>query len=242
MRTDRRPALVCFGDSITLGTIGAAYPARLEPLLPQARVVNAGVNGDTVVNLLRRVQRDLIALRPAAVFVQIGLNDFASAYGEHPHRAYYHAFKHVHTRLTIPRFVARYRQLIGQIRAQTGASIALGTLTLFGEELESPVQIYLDAYSHAVRALAAQEGCGLVDLRAAFTAAVGAAPYAGPEYHIWTPVQDWARIGLRGADYETLRARRGYLLLVDGVHLSAAGADLAAQTIAPVVRELLAAR
>jgi hypothetical protein len=45
----RQKTLVCFGDSPTEG-------AR-ERLPAAVRVINAGINGDTTINLLRRYQR-----------------------------------------------------------------------------------------------------------------------------------------------------------------------------------------
>src|SRR4051794_36770435 len=56
--------LVCFGDSLTEGAIGASYVDLLRVRLPLAvRVINAGINGDTTLNLLRRVERDVVSHR-----------------------------------------------------------------------------------------------------------------------------------------------------------------------------------
>jgi hypothetical protein len=79
----------------------------------------------------------------------------------------------------------------------------------------------------------------LIDLRAAFRAAIAADPRDGPRYHIWTPLLDWGAIRWRGRSYADLGARRGYRLLCDGAHLSAAGAALVAESMLPCVRELL---
>lgn len=236
-----RRTLVCFGDSLTQGTIGASYVERLRAALPEARVVNAGVNGDTVLNLLRRVERDVVALRPDAVTILIGLNDLGTAYGELALRCYYGLGKHVWVRLTPARFGRAYRHLLAVLRRRTSARVALCTLTTLGEDPADPAQALVDAYAAVVRALAVQEGLPLIDLRAAFLAAMRADPRPGPPYRIWTPLRDWGAIALRGASYPTLGARRGYRLLCDGAHLGAAGADLVVATMLPTVRKLLAA-
>jgi acyl-CoA thioesterase I len=74
--------LVCFGDSLTEGVIGASYIDMLCERLPGARIVNAGINGDTTLNLLRRVERDVVPWHPDLIVLFVGLNDVGSAYGE----------------------------------------------------------------------------------------------------------------------------------------------------------------
>jgi lysophospholipase L1-like esterase len=231
--------LVCFGDSLTEGVIGASYVELLRKRLPGAHIVNAGINGDTTLNLLRRVERDVAPHRPDLVVVLVGLNDVGTAYGEPALRPYYRVMKRVGMAITPQRFARLYRQLIAALRACTGAQLALCTLTTLGERPDDPIQITIDAYSTIVRALAFQERLPLIDVRAAFRAAIHADPHDGPPYHIWTPVLDWGAIRWRGRSYADLGARRGYHLLCDGVHLSAAGAALVAETMLPYVRDML---
>jgi len=232
--------LVCFGDSLTEGAIGVSYVELLRQRLPPAvRVINAGINGDTTINLLRRVERDVVPYRPDLIVLLVGLNDLSTAYGWRSNRAYYRAIKRVHVELTPARFAALYRQLIARLHERTGAKLALCTLTTVGERLDHPFQAYLDAYSTIIRALAEQEQLQLIDLRSAFRAALAEQPRDGPAYHIWTPLLDWAVIGLRGRTYADLTARRGYRLLCDGAHLADAGAALVAETMLPVLQEML---
>ena len=73
--------VVAFGDSITEG-YGVqridAYPAQLERALTakgiSAKVVNAGVSGDTTNNALDRVD-SVIAAKPSLVILEFGGND-----------------------------------------------------------------------------------------------------------------------------------------------------------------------
>src|SRR5258708_25680319 len=65
--------VVFFGDSLTEGTNGASYlrllaeRVRAEQALAAVELVNAGVGGDTVVNLLRRMERAVVAQAPDGV-------------------------------------------------------------------------------------------------------------------------------------------------------------------------------
>ncbi len=70
--------IVCFGDSLTQG-FGApahsSYPATLAKLANRA-VINAGIEGDTSGEALKRVQVDVLDKDPMLVIVEFGANDF----------------------------------------------------------------------------------------------------------------------------------------------------------------------
>ena len=78
---DPRPAILCFGDSITAGfglEPGQAYPELLQKDLDaqglKYRVVNMGVSGDTTQDGAGRMQLAL-AEKPAIVLLELGGND-----------------------------------------------------------------------------------------------------------------------------------------------------------------------
>jgi len=77
----RVPVILDFGDSLTAGyglPAGQAFPARLEAWLHQqgieARVVNAGVSGDTTAGGLSRLDWALTD-KPDLVILALGAND-----------------------------------------------------------------------------------------------------------------------------------------------------------------------
>jgi len=232
--------LLCFGDSLTEGAIGASYVDILRGRLPAAiRVINAGINGDTTINLLRRFKRDVVPYRPDLIVILVGLNDLTTAYGWPSNRAYYRFIKRVPIALTPALFARAYQRLIDELRQHTSAQLALCTLTTVGEQPGNAFQIYIDAYSTIIRALAERERLPLIDLRRAFQAALLEDPRDGPPYHIWTPVLDTATIGLSRRSYADLGAQRGYRLLCDGAHLAEAGAALVAETMLPFLEQTL---
>ena len=79
--------IVAFGSSSTEGigasTLAAAYPARLEVALKRAlphltdgvSVLNRGIGGEAVDDMVRRLDRDVLAARPHLVIWQTGSND-----------------------------------------------------------------------------------------------------------------------------------------------------------------------
>jgi len=77
--------IVALGSSSTAGSgasgIRAAYPTRLQVELGERLgvaidVVNKGVGGEIAREMVERLKRDVIALRPALVIWQTGTNDF----------------------------------------------------------------------------------------------------------------------------------------------------------------------
>jgi acyl-CoA thioesterase-1 len=113
---DKRPLIVCFGDSLTagLGTEpGKSYPDYLQTDLDakgyQYRVVNEGVSGNTTKDGLQRVD-SIVALKPAIVVVEFGGNDGLRGFRIEDSRA-------------------NLDQIVGTLKA-AGAKIVLAGITL----------------------------------------------------------------------------------------------------------------
>jgi acyl-CoA thioesterase I len=78
---DKRPLIVCFGDSLTAGygaEFGKSYPDYLQADLDARgyhyRVVNEGISGNTTKDGVERVDT-IVAMKPAVVVVEFGGND-----------------------------------------------------------------------------------------------------------------------------------------------------------------------
>ncbi|SFP86031.1 arylesterase [Sphingomonas rubra] len=78
------PVVLAFGDSLTAGyglpsdqSFAAQLQAALRRTRPAARVINAGVSGDTTASALARLPRVLSGLsaRPDLAIVELGAND-----------------------------------------------------------------------------------------------------------------------------------------------------------------------
>ncbi|MDD5282334.1 MAG: GDSL-type esterase/lipase family protein [Candidatus Omnitrophica bacterium] len=71
-------SIICFGDSITFG-YGAApgedYPTALGKMV-KLTVINAGVDGDTSLAGLERLEQDVLSKKPRLVIVEFCGNDF----------------------------------------------------------------------------------------------------------------------------------------------------------------------
>jgi acyl-CoA thioesterase I len=78
---DKRPLIVCFGDSLTAGygtDPGKSYPDYLQTDLDARgyhyRVVNEGISGNTTKDGVERIDA-IVAMKPAMVVVEFGGND-----------------------------------------------------------------------------------------------------------------------------------------------------------------------
>jgi acyl-CoA thioesterase I len=80
-KSDTRPLIVCFGDSLTEGhgtEAGQSYPDYLQAALDaqgyRYRVVNEGISGNTTKDGVDRLDH-IVAMKPAVVVVEFGGND-----------------------------------------------------------------------------------------------------------------------------------------------------------------------
>lgn len=80
-RTFFRMKCICFGDSICAGygvRPEQAWVSLLAARLPAWQIINAGCNGDTTADAVRRMARDVLPLSPEVLIVAFGLNDACS--------------------------------------------------------------------------------------------------------------------------------------------------------------------
>jgi len=71
-------SIVCFGDSITFGygaNPGEDYPSVLAKMV-NVPVINAGIDGDTTSEALKRVKSDVLDRSPFLVIIEFSGNDF----------------------------------------------------------------------------------------------------------------------------------------------------------------------
>jgi lysophospholipase L1-like esterase len=70
--------IICFGDSITFGygaNEGEDYPTELAKMVDMP-VINAGIDGDTSVEAMKRLESDVLDREPFLVIIEFAGNDF----------------------------------------------------------------------------------------------------------------------------------------------------------------------
>lgn len=159
--------VVFLGDSITqAGVKPDGYISLLRNSLEQAgrgadfELIGAGISGNKVPDLQKRLDQDVLAKKPDLVFVYIGINDV------------WH-FTHPNT-LKVggtpkDKFEAGLQDVISRIR-NTGARVVLCTPTMIGEKPDgsNAQDPMLEEYAAISRQLAQKNNLPLCDLRKSF--------------------------------------------------------------------------
>ncbi len=149
-----------FGDSITeLGAAPGGYVSLIRSALqaegPAApEILGAGVSGNKVPDLEARLEQDVLIHHPSVVVIFIGINDVW-------HWALFN------NGTTKERYERGMKTLVRTI-LDRGARVILCTPTAIGEKSVNPQDPLLDDYATVTRNVAADAGCSLCDLRAAF--------------------------------------------------------------------------
>ena len=155
--------IVFFGDSITQAGVSAGgYITKLQHLLEEKKTANnyeligAGIGGNKIYDLYLRMDEDVLAKKPDAVVVWVGVNDV------------WH--KRTHGTGTDPdKFERFYNAVIKKLKA-ANATVFICTPAAIGEKTDftNDLDGDLNKYAQIIRNIAKNNNCTLIDLRQAF--------------------------------------------------------------------------
>ena len=223
--------IVFFGDSLTQGTYGANYVNKVAAAMRGHHFINAGVDGDTSLNLYRRLEKDVIAHKPDAVFIMIGIND-ALSHSEPGMRWSYRAFKRIRGgQITPIAFRENLRTVLTKLRfAQIKIYVALPPVEYRPAlvEVMNEINAYTAELCHEMQ-------IPVLDLMAQLT------PHDIPDR---PPLQAFRHalwpMTLAGLfqynDYEKRREAGNFTYTFDGIHLTEEGAQQIADSITTFLR------
>lgn len=156
--------VVFLGDSITQAGAGpGGYVTLFTEQLRQQKpdldveVVGAGISGNRVPDLERRLEKDVLAKDPDVVVIYIGINDvWHSQQGRGTPK---------------DEFAAGLKRIVGDLQ-KAGARVVLCTPSVIGEKFDGSNKLdqMLDEYAAVSREVARETGAQLLDLRKAFLA------------------------------------------------------------------------
>jgi lysophospholipase L1-like esterase len=157
--------IICFGDSLTEVGYGASYFPELVKLMPEHELINAGVGGDTAINLLRRVDADVLEREPDGVFLMVGGND-AISNSQPKTRSYYRQAKDIPEGIVTPEmFEQAYRDLLTKLQL---AHVVVWIGLAPNEYSPAVVAAHAD-YNERARRIARSFNLPVLDLMAAFS-------------------------------------------------------------------------
>jgi lysophospholipase L1-like esterase len=156
--------IVFLGDSITEGGIRPkGYVTLVKNALTEKHqdlgieVIGAGISGNKVPDLQRRLEKDVLAKKPTLVVIYIGINDV------------WHGEKDPARGTPKEKFESGLKEIIGKIQA-AGGRVVLCTPTVIHEKKAgtNKLDTLLDEYANISRGVAKETGSPLCDLRKAF--------------------------------------------------------------------------
>ena len=189
MKQNNKRKILFFGDSITQAASNEdGFIRILENELAakkdnSTQLLNAGVGGNKVTDLYLRFNDDVLSKNPDEVLIWIGINDV------------WHRDNGTGTDLS--KFPVFYQKMIDQLKARN-IKVTLCTPGVIGEltDNSNPQDGLLNAFSKAIRKLAKDNNCTLIDFREDFQ-----------EYEIKNNLENKSK----------------GILTSDGVHLNAEG-------------------
>jgi lysophospholipase L1-like esterase len=230
--------VACLGASIIHGRISYSVVDLLADRLgPTYQLVNAGVNGDLAYNLRQRLQQ-VVACRPDVAIVLVGTNDVLASMSRRS-EARYRRMKNLPERPTRDWYRDNLRAIVAALKSETGASIALCSLPVLGEALDSPTNRRVEEYCAVIAEVAKEEGVPVLpvheDTRSVVRAErpAGGRPFDGSVLPMF-----WAMVAryVLGQSFDAISAAAGFVLLTDGIHLNRRGADILAKRFEEFVR------
>lgn len=156
--------IVFLGDSITqAGVRPTGYVTLIQHALAERHkdlgieVIGAGISGNKVPDLQRRVDKDVIAKKPTIVVIYIGINDV------------WHGESDPAKGTSKENFEAGLKEVIGKCTT-AGARVLLCTPSVIGEKADgsNKSDANLDGYSEISRKIAKELKIPLCDLRKEF--------------------------------------------------------------------------
>jgi lysophospholipase L1-like esterase len=242
MTTSRVTLYLFAGDSLTAGAYGESYVERAARSLYRGdygltgEAVNAGLGGDTVLSLLRRIDRPLRRYQPHWTILAVGGNDAWYPWlSEHSVGwrlwAYYRRLRSSQMAVTdLDQFAAAYRALIDKAR-QVRSRVMACTVSPVGESLSSPINRRVARINGVIKHVAADCDVPVADIWQAFVEPLAALPsrsgYLPAEWlFVWFDRRRMAQM-----HPDEIAERRRLYLTFDGIHLNSRGADLWADTI-----------
>ena len=154
--------IVFLGDSITQAGVGPkGYVTLIKNALADkgATVIGAGISGNKVPDIQRRLQKDVLDKKPTLVVIYIGINDV------------WHGQDNPANGTSKEKFESGLEDVIGRIQ-KADAKVLLCTPTVIGELTggKNKNDARLDAYSEIGRKVAKKMKVPVCDLRKAFVA------------------------------------------------------------------------
>ncbi len=150
--------IACIGDSLTHGNVGQSWVDYLRDEFPNDIFLNEGINGDTVWQVLKRLE-PILACKPGIVIVMIGTNDALGSFDVNSGLRY----KRNNNLPEAPSFEKYKDQFLELIeRLSEVPEIAICTIPPIGENKDSLVNMHVKRFNEFIESIAKQKNINLL--------------------------------------------------------------------------------
>lgn len=232
-----RPPVVCLGASIVRGRASVDFVQMLRERLPERTFVNAGVNGNTVWEVLQRVD-EVLACEPSDVMILVGTNDILATLAPDGGEKLRDG-KHLPTVPSVHDYRTNLDAAVARLQV-AGCRVALASLPPLGQDLEALANHRVREFNEAVVEVALRRGATYLPVYEPIAHELMSSGAAdGPEWTgTWGPgVESLTRHFLLGQSYDEIAQMRGRVFSPDDVHLDSRGASIIADAVEAFVRE-----
>jgi lysophospholipase L1-like esterase len=229
----KKRKVVLLGASITQGRVSYSYAKVLKARHGKShRFFNYGVAGYESFNVLKNLDRS-IRLRPDSVVILVGTNDVMSSLDPKLARIS-RKLKKIPHEPTLSHYSQNIASIVGNLKDETHAKIALISLPILGEDLWSIENSRIDEYNSELRTIAYNEKVAYLPVNE------NQKEYLKKE--TGGRGQRCAKTTQRALEsllmhfllfrsFDSISARNGFRLLTDGMHLNRIGATIIADEI-----------
>ena len=234
MKNVNKHIVVCLGASMVRGQVSYNFVNLLDQRMTKDgfQFINAGVAGDQAYNVLMRLD-SVIDYQPDFVIILVGTNDVTATLSPMLAR-----ISRLTRRFPQPPSAEFYKynmlRIINTLKEKTSAKIALVSLPVLGEDLESiPNQLIKD-YNALLKEIADEEQVSYLpvyELQEAYLREVQQGDGRPYESGGMLSIKALARHYLLRQSFDEISRKNHFLLVTDGIHMNSRGAIFIADEI-----------
>jgi len=234
MENANKRIVVCLGASMVRGQVSCNFVRLLGQRMAENgfQFINAGVAGDQAYNVLMRLD-SVVAYRPDFVIILVGTNDVTATLSPVLSR-----ISRLTRRFPQPPSAEFYQnnilRIVKILKEKTPARIALISLPVLGEDLESIPNQRIREYNALLREIAKEEQVSYLpvyELQQEYLRKVQ--PSSGRPYESggMLSIKALARHYLLGQSFDEISGKHHFVLLTDGIHMNSRGATFIVEEI-----------
>jgi len=150
--------IACIGDSLTHGNVGQSWVEYLRNEFPNDIFLNEGINGNTVWQVLNRLE-PILTCKPDIVILMIGTNDALGSFDKNSGLRY----KRNNNLPKAPTFEKYKDQLLELIeRLSEVPEIGICTIPPIGENKDSLVNMHVKKFNEFIESIAKKKNIDLL--------------------------------------------------------------------------------